>query len=60
MQLLNAAIDLFMFLASWRRIPSEPVLLKRSEPAKYILSTMLFYDGVSLTATIQKVDSNLF
>ena len=34
MQLLSAAIDLLIVLASSRRIPSLPVLLKRSEPAK--------------------------
>lgn len=34
MQLLNAAIDLLIVLASYSRIPSEPVLLSRSEPAK--------------------------
>lgn len=38
MQLLKAAIDLFMFLASWSLIPSDPVLLSRSLPAK---STMV-------------------
>ena len=33
-QLLKAAIDLLIVLASWRRMPSDPVLLNRSEPAK--------------------------
>ena len=38
MQLLKAAMDLLMFFASYNRRPSEPVLLKRSLPAR---STMV-------------------
>ena len=33
-QFERAAIDLLIVLASYRRIPSEPVLLRRSEPAR--------------------------
>ena len=34
MQFDRAAIDLLIFLASSRRMPSLPVLLKRSDPAR--------------------------
>ena len=38
MQLLSAAMDLLMFLASWSLAPSEPVFESLSDPAK---STMV-------------------
>jgi hypothetical protein len=42
MQLLNAAIDLFMFLASYNLIPSDPVLLSLSLPAKSTIVSNAF------------------
>jgi hypothetical protein len=42
MQLLSAAIDLLMFLASYKRIPSDPVLLNLSEPAKSTIVSNAF------------------
>ena len=42
MQLLSAAIDLLMFLASWSRMPSLPVLLSRSLPARSTIVSSAF------------------
>ncbi len=41
-QLLSAAIDLLMFLASWSRMPSLPVLLRRSLPARSTIVSSAF------------------
>ena len=41
-QLESAAIDLLIFLASYRRRPSLPVLLKRSEPARSTIVSKAF------------------
>lgn len=42
MQLLNAAIDLLIFLASYNLIPSEPVFDNLSEPAKSTIVSKAF------------------
>jgi hypothetical protein len=41
-QLLKAAIDLFIFLASYSLIPSDPVLLSLSLPAKSTIVSKAF------------------
>ena len=41
-QFERAAIDLLMVFASCRRIPSEPVLLRRSEPARSTIVSKAF------------------
>jgi hypothetical protein len=42
MQLPRAAIDLFIFLASYNLIVSEPVLLSLSDPAKSTIVNRAF------------------
>ncbi len=42
MQLLSAAMDLFMFFASCSRMPSLPVLLSRSLPARSTIVSSAF------------------
>ena len=42
MQLPSAAIDLLIFLASYSLIDSEPVLLRRSDPAKSTIVSKAF------------------
>jgi hypothetical protein len=42
MQLLSAAMDLLMFLASCSRMPSLPVLLSRSLPARSTIVSSAF------------------
>ena len=61
MQLESAAIDLLMVLASSRRMPSEPVFERRSEPAKStivskaFLKNFFFTAGVSMLGSVGKV-----
>ena len=48
-QLLNAEIDLFIFLASYSLNPSDPVLLRRSLPARSTIVNNAFLWCLFLT-----------
>ena len=59
-QLLSAAMDLLMVLASSRRIPSDPVLLSRSDPAKSTMVRRAFLKNFFLMGGIELEEALLF